>query len=78
MSGGAFCILTPIYIAEIADKDLREQLLMYFHLLINCGIMYAFVVAHILDERDTIWRYLHNIDDIHKIYELNYNMTITD
>ncbi|XP_070169312.1 facilitated trehalose transporter Tret1 [Polyergus mexicanus] len=57
MSGGTFCILTPIYIAEIADKDLREQLLMYFHLLINCGIMYAFVVAHILDERDTIWRY---------------------
>ncbi|XP_050462574.1 facilitated trehalose transporter Tret1-like [Cataglyphis hispanica] len=57
MSGGVFCILTPIYIAEIADKDLREQLLMYFHLLINCGIMYAFVIAHILDEQDAIWRY---------------------
>ncbi|XP_025075099.1 facilitated trehalose transporter Tret1-like [Pogonomyrmex barbatus] len=47
MSGGAFCILTPIYIAEIADQNLRERLLMYFHLLINCGIMYAFAIAHI-------------------------------
>ncbi|GAB1860365.1 Sugar transporter ERD6-like 6 [Camponotus japonicus] len=57
VSGGALCILIPIYIAEIADKNLREQLLMYFHLLINCGIMYAFVVAHILEEHDAIWRY---------------------
>lgn len=52
-----FCVLTPIFIAEIADKDSRERLLMYFHLLINCGIMYAFVVAHVLDERDAVWRY---------------------
>ncbi|KAL6264167.1 hypothetical protein P5V15_004247 [Pogonomyrmex californicus] len=57
MSGGAFCILTPIYIAEIADQNLRERLLMYFHLLINCGIMYAFAIAHVLNEHNTIWRY---------------------
>ncbi|XP_020294864.1 facilitated trehalose transporter Tret1-like [Pseudomyrmex gracilis] len=57
VGGGAFCILTPIYIAEIADKNLRERLLMYFHLLINCGIMYAFLIAHILNEYDSTWRY---------------------
>ncbi|XP_018401127.1 PREDICTED: facilitated trehalose transporter Tret1-like [Cyphomyrmex costatus] len=57
MSGGAFCILTPIYIAEIADQNLRGRLLIYFHLLINCGIMYAFVIAYVLNEYDTIWRY---------------------
>ncbi|KAG5315510.1 TRET1 protein, partial [Acromyrmex insinuator] len=57
MSGGAFCILTPIYIAEIADQNSRERLLIYFHLLINCGIMYAFVIAHVLNEYNTIWRY---------------------
>ncbi|RLU26857.1 hypothetical protein DMN91_000655 [Ooceraea biroi] len=56
-SGGAFCVLTPIYIAEIADRNSRERLLTYFHLLINCGIMYAFVIAHVLDEHDTVWRY---------------------
>ncbi|XP_011702423.1 PREDICTED: facilitated trehalose transporter Tret1-like isoform X2 [Wasmannia auropunctata] len=57
MSGGAFSFLTPIYIAEIADQNSRERLLMYFHLLINCGIMYAFVIAHVINEHDTIWRY---------------------
>ncbi|XP_011166297.1 facilitated trehalose transporter Tret1 [Solenopsis invicta] len=57
VSGGAFCILTPIYIAEIADRDSRGRLLMYFHLLINCGIMYAFVIAHLLNEYDSAWRY---------------------
>ncbi|XP_036145944.1 facilitated trehalose transporter Tret1-like [Monomorium pharaonis] len=55
VSGGAFCILTPIYIAEIADQNSRGRLLMYFHLLINCGIMYAFVIAHLLNEHDVIW-----------------------
>jgi len=55
---GAFCILTPIYIAEIADQNSRERLLMYFQLLINCGIMYAFVFAYLLNEHDSIWRYL--------------------
>ncbi|XP_024892080.1 facilitated trehalose transporter Tret1-like [Temnothorax curvispinosus] len=57
MSGGAFCILTPIYIAEIADQNSRGRLLMYFQLLINCGIMYAFVAAHVLNEHDAISRY---------------------
>ncbi|XP_070517433.1 facilitated trehalose transporter Tret1 [Cardiocondyla obscurior] len=57
MSGGAFCILTPIYIAEIADRKSRERLLVYFHLLINCGIMYAFLASHILNEYESIWRY---------------------
>ncbi|XP_011876304.1 PREDICTED: facilitated trehalose transporter Tret1-like [Vollenhovia emeryi] len=57
MSGGAFCILTPLYVAEIADQNSRGRLLMYFHLLINCGIMYAFVTAHVLNEHDATWRY---------------------
>lgn len=55
--GGTFCVLTPLYIAEIADKDTRYRLLTFFHLFINCGIMYAYLVAYVLDERDAIWRY---------------------
>ncbi|KAH0949027.1 hypothetical protein HN011_009427, partial [Eciton burchellii] len=57
ISAGGFCVLTPIYIADIADENSRQQLVAYFHLLINCGIMYAFVIAHVLDEDSTVWRY---------------------
>jgi len=58
MSAGGFCVMTPIYIADIADEKSRGQLVTYFHLLINCGIMYAFIIAHVLDEDSTVWRYL--------------------
>ncbi|XP_043269300.1 facilitated trehalose transporter Tret1-like isoform X2 [Venturia canescens] len=54
---GVFCVVTPLYIAEIADKQIRSRLLTFFQLFINFGIMYAFLVAYGLEERETIWRY---------------------
>ncbi|KOX75768.1 Facilitated trehalose transporter Tret1 [Melipona quadrifasciata] len=55
--GGASCVLTPIYVAEIASKEIRGRLLAFFQLLLNCGVMYAFYVAHAIDEVKTVWRY---------------------
>ncbi|XP_076396262.1 facilitated trehalose transporter Tret1 isoform X2 [Megachile rotundata] len=56
ISSGIFCVIVPIYIAEIACKEIRGRLLTIFHLLINCGVMYAFSMAHILEEHETVWR----------------------
>ena len=55
--GGIFCVLTPLYIAEIADKEIRNRLLTFFQLLINCGILYAFLVAYLMEEHNTVWQY---------------------
>lgn len=57
ISSGIFCVLTPIYIAEIADKDIRNRLLTFFQLLVNCGIMYAYIIAYTMKEYNTIWQY---------------------
>ncbi|XP_024936220.1 facilitated trehalose transporter Tret1 [Cephus cinctus] len=56
-AGGVFCVITPIYIAEIAEKDIRDRLLTFFQLLLNCGIMYSYVIAHVINENSTIWKY---------------------
>ncbi|XP_051171819.1 facilitated trehalose transporter Tret1-like [Leptopilina boulardi] len=55
--GGILCVLTPIYIGEIADKEIRNRLLTFLHLLINCGIMYAFVIDYFMEEHKIIWQY---------------------
>ncbi|XP_017790391.1 PREDICTED: facilitated trehalose transporter Tret1-like [Habropoda laboriosa] len=55
--GGLACVLTPIYVAEIASKEIRGHLLAFFHVLVNVGIAYAFFVAHAIDEERTIWMY---------------------
>lgn len=57
--GGVSCVLTPIYVAEIASKEIRGRLLAFFQLLVNCGVMYAFYVAHAIDEQRSVWRYIH-------------------
>ncbi|XP_066581463.1 facilitated trehalose transporter Tret1-like [Prorops nasuta] len=57
VSGGVFCIITPFYIAEIAHCDIRERLLTFYHLMINSGIAYAFLLDYLLKERDDIWKY---------------------
>ncbi|KAH0557404.1 facilitated trehalose transporter Tret1-like [Cotesia glomerata] len=57
LAGGTCCVLSPIFISEMADKNTRVRLLVYFQLLINCGIFYAFLVAYFYDEKDAIWRY---------------------
>ncbi|XP_017887151.1 facilitated trehalose transporter Tret1-like [Ceratina calcarata] len=53
--GGIYSVLTPIYVAEITRKEVRGRHLAYFQVLINCGIMYAFSVAHAIEE--TVWWY---------------------
>ncbi|CAK9811553.1 Facilitated trehalose transporter Tret1 [Anthophora plagiata] len=55
--GGLACVMTPMYVAEIASKEIRGHLLAFFHVLVNFGIMYAFIVAHAIDEEKTIWMY---------------------
>ncbi|CAK9800912.1 Facilitated trehalose transporter Tret1 [Anthophora quadrimaculata] len=55
--GGLACVVTPMYVAEIASKEIRGHLLAYFHILVNFGIMYAFIVAHSIDEESTISMY---------------------
>ncbi|KAI4488275.1 hypothetical protein M0804_005123 [Polistes exclamans] len=57
ISGGMSCLLTPLFISEITDQKSRNRLLTLFQLLINCGIMYAFLMAHCLDGSNIIWRY---------------------
>ncbi|XP_034939558.1 facilitated trehalose transporter Tret1-like [Chelonus insularis] len=57
VAGGSSCVLVPLFIAEIADKNSRTRLLIYFQLLINCGIFYAFLTTYLLNEQDSIWRY---------------------
>ncbi|XP_076761856.1 facilitated trehalose transporter Tret1 [Xylocopa sonorina] len=54
---GVFCVFTPIYVAEIASKEIRGRLLGLFQLLVNCGVMYAFWIAHAIDEQTSSWRY---------------------
>ncbi|XP_078037312.1 facilitated trehalose transporter Tret1 [Augochlora pura] len=57
ISSGVFCVLTPVYVAEVADKKIRGRLLSFFQVFINLGILYAFLAAHVIDERETVWRY---------------------
>lgn len=55
--GGILCVFTPIFIAEIADKEIRNRLMTFFHFLINCGIMYAFIIDYLTEEHKIIWQY---------------------
>lgn len=57
IAGGVFCVLAPVYIGEIADKNIRDKLLMYFQLLINLGIFYAFIMAQLINQNQTILHY---------------------
>ncbi|XP_076645043.1 facilitated trehalose transporter Tret1 [Halictus rubicundus] len=57
VTSGVFCVLTPLYVAEVADKKIRGRLLSFFQVFINLGIMYAFLVAHVIGEQETVWKY---------------------
>lgn len=57
VAGGVSCVLAPIFIGEIADKNSRVRLLTYFQLLLNFGMFYAFLTTYLLDERDSIFKY---------------------
>ncbi|XP_049958123.1 facilitated trehalose transporter Tret1-like [Schistocerca serialis cubense] len=43
--GGAFCGAVPIYTGEIAEKQIRGALGVFFQLLLTCGILYVYVVG---------------------------------
>lgn len=47
--GGAFCIATPIYVTEIAHKEIRGQLTVLFNFCITAGNMFAFVLGRFKD-----------------------------
>lgn len=43
ISVGAFCVLAPLYTAEIAENDIRGILGSYFQLLLTVGILLSYV-----------------------------------
>lgn len=43
--GGTFCVVAPAYIGEIADKDIRGTLSVFFQLLLVIGIFSIFVLG---------------------------------
>ncbi|KAI9583962.1 hypothetical protein GQX74_010297 [Glossina fuscipes] len=45
MSGGAFCIIAPVYTTEIAQTQIRGILGCFFQLLITMGILYSYVIG---------------------------------
>lgn len=46
ISGGAFFVMAPIYIGEIAQKDIRGALGSFFQLMVTIGILFVYVVGY--------------------------------
>uniref|UniRef100_A0A1A9ZJC9 Major facilitator superfamily (MFS) profile domain-containing protein n=1 Tax=Glossina pallidipes TaxID=7398 RepID=A0A1A9ZJC9_GLOPL len=45
MSGGAFCIIAPVYTTEIAQTQIRGILGCFFQMLITMGVLYSYVMG---------------------------------
>lgn len=45
-AGGAFFVVAPAYIGEIAEKDIRGTLSSYLQLMVTVGILFGYVVGH--------------------------------
>lgn len=45
VAGGAFCVAAPMYIGEIAEKEIRGTLGSYFQLMITIGILFVYAVG---------------------------------
>ncbi|KAL7028219.1 hypothetical protein ACKWTF_005760 [Chironomus riparius] len=45
MACGACCVSCPVYVGEIADKEIRGKLGSFFQLLITTGIMLVFILG---------------------------------
>jgi MFS family permease len=45
IAGGAFCVASPVYIGEIAQKEIRGSLGAYFQLMITIGILFVYAVG---------------------------------
>lgn len=46
LAGGAFFVTAPIYIGEIASKEVRGKLSSYFQLMVTCGILFVYAVGY--------------------------------
>lgn len=46
-SGGAFFVVAPTYIGEIASKEIRGTLASYLQLMITVGILFIYAVGHL-------------------------------
>ncbi|KOC60547.1 Facilitated trehalose transporter Tret1 [Habropoda laboriosa] len=51
LCGGAFCVTVPIYIAEIAESNIRGTLGSFFQLHITVGIFITYVLGSIVNMR---------------------------
>lgn len=45
-AGGAFFVVAPAYIGEIASKNIRGTLASYLQLMVTCGILFVYVIGH--------------------------------
>lgn len=45
ISGGAFFVMAPMYIGEIAEKEVRGALGSFFQLMVTCGILLVYAVG---------------------------------
>lgn len=45
VAGGSFCVAAPLYIGEIAEKQIRGTLGSYFQLMITIGILFVYAVG---------------------------------
>lgn len=45
-AGGAFFVVAPAYIGEIASKSIRGTLASYLQLMVTCGILFVYVIGH--------------------------------
>lgn len=45
-AGGAFFVVGPSYIGEIASKDIRGTLSSLLQLMVTIGILFAYVIGH--------------------------------
>lgn len=46
ISGGAFFVMAPMYIGEIAQKDIRGTLGSFFQLMVTVGILFVYAVGY--------------------------------
>jgi MFS family permease len=44
LSSGAYCLIIPIYIGEMASKEIRGMLLMFFDLGIKIGALFSYIL----------------------------------
>lgn len=45
LAAGGYCVTTPLYICEIAQKEIRGKIGGFFQLMITSGILFAYIVG---------------------------------